>query len=391
MPRRLRQVWFVLRSDLSYQFRQRETVVWTFLMPILFFWFIGTMMGGGAPGRGDPSVRIGVLLPDSAGVLGEQLVRRLEGEGMEAAVARDSAELARYPLRLRVPAGGAGGFTASALRGERQELRLSLPAASPEAQLARVRVARAVYGALAELAVARAEADSARGASGREALAAVATRPRPLRVETETAGRRRAPPGGFQQSVPGNMVMFTTLVLLTGGSVMLFVERRDGLLRRLASTPISRPAVVAGKWGSRMAVATIQVGFAVAVGAWAFGVDWGSAPLALTAVLAAWAGFNASLSVVVGNLADTEPQVTGFGLVLALALAALGGAWWPIQAAPGWMQSLAALLPSGWAMQALHSLTTYGHGAAAVLGEVAALGAATLVVGWWGARTFRYR
>ena len=387
----LRQAWFILRTDLAYQLRQRETVVWTFVMPLLFFWFIGTMTGGMSGGAEEESTPIGVLLPDSAGFVAERIVGRLEGEGMSVVEVEDSAALAAHRLRLRLPTGAEGGFTGDVLAGRKKVLRLSLPGADPAAQFARVRVSRAVYGALAELAVARTEADSA----GREVragdMAAVSARRKPLRVRTTSAGRRRSPPTGFQQSVPGNMVMFTTLVLLTGGSVMLFVERRDGLLRRLASTPISRPAVVAGKWGSRMALAAIQVGFAVAVGAWLFGTDWGSAPLALTAVLAAWAGFNASLSVVLANLAESEPQVTGFGLVAALVLAALGGAWWPIEVAPGWMQAVAGFLPSGWAMEALHRLTSYGYGGQAIVGHVAALGTAALLLGWWGVRTFRYR
>lgn len=384
-----RQAWFILKSDLVYQLRQRETVVWTFVMPLLFFWFIGTMTAGMNPGSG-AATRIGVLMPDSAGFVGQRLVERLRGEGMEVAVVDDSAALAEHPLRLRVPGGEGAGFTDAVLEGRRRTVRLSLQAGDAGAQFARVRVTRAVYSTLGELAAARVGGDSAGRAVRAGDLAAVGGRSRPLRVRTETAGRRRVPPTGFQQSVPGNMVMFTTLILLTGGSVMLFVERRDGLLRRLASTPISRPAIVAGKWGSRMALAVIQVGFAVAAGAWLFGVDWGSAPLALTAVLAAWAGFNASLSLVLANLAETEPQVTGFGLVAALLLAALGGAWWPIEVTPAWMQSLAGLLPSGWAMEALHRLTSYGYGAPAVVGHVAALSAAALVLGWWGVRSFRY-
>lgn len=387
----LRQAWFILRTDLAYQLRQRETVVWVFVMPLLFFWFIGTMTGGMNPGGEDPPTRIGALVPDSAGFLANRVVERLEGEGMAVTLETDSAGLARHDLRLRFPRPDGSTFTRSALGREQQVLDLSLPAGSPSAQFARVRVTRAVYGALAELAVARAEADSAGAPVTVGSLAAVDARPRPLEVRVVSAGRRRRPPSGFQQSVPGNMVMFTTLVLLTGGSVMLFVERRDGLLRRLASTPISRAAVVTGKWGSRMALAGIQVGFAVVAGEWLFGVDWGSAPLALTGVLATWAAFNASLSVVLANVADTEPQVTVFGLVAALGLAALGGAWWPIEVAPGWMQSVAGLLPSGWAMEALHRLTSYGYGAPAVMGHVAALAGAALVLGWWGVRTFRYR
>ena len=50
---------------------------------------------------------------------------------------------------------------------------------------------------------------------------------------------------------------------------------RDGLLRRVASTPLPREGVVAGKWASRMALAIVQIGFAMAAGTLLFRIDWG--------------------------------------------------------------------------------------------------------------------
>ena len=35
--------WFVARHDLLYMLRRRETLLWTFVMPIVFFYFIGTV------------------------------------------------------------------------------------------------------------------------------------------------------------------------------------------------------------------------------------------------------------------------------------------------------------------------------------------------------------
>ena len=51
--------------------------------------------------------------------------------------------------------------------------------------------------------------------------------------------------------------MFTMLVLLTTGANQLVVERSQGLLRRLASTPISRGSVVLGKLGARVALGMV--------------------------------------------------------------------------------------------------------------------------------------
>ena len=43
----MRAALFLARADLVHLLRQKETILWTFLMPALFFWFIGTVTGGG--------------------------------------------------------------------------------------------------------------------------------------------------------------------------------------------------------------------------------------------------------------------------------------------------------------------------------------------------------
>ena len=37
-----RDAWFIARSDVRYLLMKRETILWTFVMPIIFFYFIGT-------------------------------------------------------------------------------------------------------------------------------------------------------------------------------------------------------------------------------------------------------------------------------------------------------------------------------------------------------------
>jgi len=73
-----------------------------------------------------------------------------------------------------------------------------------------------------------------------------------------------------------------------------------------------------------------------------------------------------------------------------LILAALGGCWWPIEVTPGWAQSIAMALPTGWTMAALHRLMSFQAGAAAALPYGIALAVAALAVGWIAVRTFRY-
>jgi ABC-type multidrug transport system permease subunit len=120
-------------------------------------------------------------------------------------------------------------------------------------------------------------------------------------------------------------------------------------------------------------------------------MDWGRSLPMVIAVLVAYAALNASIGLLLGNLATTEAQAAAIGVLTSNLLAALGGCWWPIEISPRWMQSLSLLLPTGWAMDAMHKLTSFGLGAASAAPHVAIMAATALLVGTVAARTFRYQ
>ncbi len=379
----------IARFDLRHMLRQRETIVWAFVMPLVFFYFIGTVTGGmGAPAPGAAPVGLALLGSENAGHLVEQLVRRLEDENYAVRrfeTGEDSSEWSRR-LTLPAPPDGYASFTEAVLDGQQQELRFDRRGDGPAVQLDEMQVTRAVYGVLADLAVLQSNGDTA--AVRFEELAAM---PRALQLEVAPAGERMSVPSGFEQAVPGNLVLFTLLVLLTSGSVTLLIERRDGVLRRLASSPVSRRAVVGGKWLARMGLSAIQIAWGMVAGALLFGLDWGPWLPMVAMVLLFWAGFVASLCIVLANVARTEAQASGIGVLATMTLAGLGGCMWPIEITPDWMQSLARTLPTGWVMDAMHRLVSFGQAPTAVLPHIAALLVGGLLLGWMAARTFRYQ
>jgi ABC-type multidrug transport system permease subunit len=187
------------------------------------------------------------------------------------------------------------------------------------------------------------------------------------------------------------MVMFTLLVLLTSGAILLVIERRQGLLRRLASTPIPRSAVVAGKCGGKLALGLVQIAFAMLAGTLLFGMNWGERLPMVLLVLFAYATLTAALGVLLGSVARTEGQAVGLGVLGANVLAALGGCWWPIEITPQWMQTFSRFLPTGAAMDALHRLVNFGLPASSAALHVAGLLIAALAVGWLAVRAFRFQ
>lgn len=55
------------------------------------------------------------------------------------------------------------------------------------------------------------------------------------------------------------------------------------------------------------------------------------------------------------------------------------------------MQSLQTLLPTGWTMNALHKLLSFGHGPEAVIGELLLLFATAAALMMLAARRFRFQ
>ena len=274
------------------------------------------------------------------------------------------------------------------LAGDTQPLRVETSSEGNAASLEQIRIQRAVYGLLADLAVAGIDT----GATPTQAsIAAVVAAPRLVTLDVTTAGRRRTIPSGFEQTIPGTMVMFTMLILLTGGAGQLVLERERGLLRRLASAPISRANLVAGKWLGKMLLGLVQLAFALAAGTVLFKMSWGGALPMVIMVLVAWAAFNASLALLLGNIARSSAQMAGMGVLTTMALAALGGCWWPIEITPEWAQKFALALPTGWTMDAMHRLISFGDPASATLPHAAALLSGAAALGIAGVRTFRYQ
>ena len=382
----LRRALFIARHDLTFMLRQWETLLWTFAMPVVFFYFIGTVSGGFASATGG-GVPLAVQAPANGGIVVEQLVARLEQQGYAVARPATREELESYDRRLIVPEVTTHAtVTDSVLAGNQLEVTFERRGDDLAATLDEVRLNRAIYTVVADLA--------ALEANGREvtpeAFAAIAAAPRQVTLAVRAAGERRGAPSGFAQAVPGSMVMFTMIILLTSGAITLVVEREQGLLRRLASAPLSRASIVLGKWLARMALALVQLAFAMVLGSVLFGVDWGQSVPMVVAVLLAWGGLNASLALLLGSVARTIGQTTGIGVLLSLVLAALGGCWWPIEITPQWMQGIALALPSGWTMDALHKLVNFGYAPATAVPHVAALAAAALAAGWGSAKVFRY-
>ncbi len=372
---------FIARKDVKYVLRAKETILWVFVMPIVFFYFIGTATGGYRQGSA-AKTKLGIRAGGSSGFLFDQFVRRLEERNYDVIRVDSDSLLARYARRLTVPA----GFTDSLLARKPITLRFTRREDGMGFDYDAIRIRRAMYTTLADVIVS-AHSGTAPTNAAIERLNAM---PRALRLEVTPAGKRRIVPSGFEQTIPGIMVMFVILVMTTSGAILLVIERRQGLLKRLACTPIARTSVVTGKWSGKLVLGIVQMAFAMVSGTVLFKMQWGPNLPAVIAVMLFYGGLMASVGILLGSLARTEGQAAAIGVISSNVLAALGGCWWPIEVTPVWMQRLQIFLPTGWAMNALHKLISFGAPPTAVVPHLLAMAAGAIAVLWVSSRVFRF-
>lgn len=370
-------------NDIRLFLREKVGYVWLFVVPVLFVIFTGfANRGPGSPSSPKPPVLVENL---DEGPLGALLIQALTAQDLNVLGQEKAADAKRG---VRIPA----DFTARLHQKEQAKVEFFTVEGSGDesAAMIELRLVRALIAFNAAI-VERATGGDGGGEAVFDlpALTEILQRPGLVQVESSFAGRRPMPVG-FRQSVPGNLVMFLMLNGLIFGGASLAGERQTGVLRRLAVQPLRRRELVVGKIYGRFLLACAQALVMLLIGQFALGVPVFTEPLAMGLLIAVYAWTCAALGVLIGATARNPDKITGLCILSALLMAALGGCWWPAEVAPAWMQVLARLVPTGWAMAGLHALITFGGGLADAMLDVTVLAGFGLLGTVLAGRVLRY-
>jgi ABC-type multidrug transport system permease subunit len=194
---------------------------------------------------------------------------------------------------------------------------------------------------------------------------------------------------GLGQSVPGMGTMFV-LMTIFGGMAALIVERQQWTLQRLAVMPVSRSMLLAGKILARFCLGLIQFLVVFIVGA-LFKMNFGKDPWALLLLVIMYSLAITAISFAIGPGLKNPAQATGLSLLLTLTMAPLGGAWWPMDITPKFLQVMGHFTPVAWAMDGFTALTYKGAHLVDVLVPLAVLLGMTVVAFIIAIPRFRYQ
>ena len=401
----------ITKLYLKTTYGNRGVLISQLIMPLVFIFLIGQAIGGFGPG-GSSSTNVTWTLAvanEDAGELGAALVDLLDAdptleilavspEAMATTVENEDAEAG-----LLIPANFSDELQAG------RSLALDFYSDPANVQLVQP-VESAVLGAMSQLTGSVSSAAISRDVAAELGLFELGveeaayfetavtnaqtqwqTPPVTIQVSEDeiVTDSNTIIPQGMNQSSPGMMAMFATFGMI-GGAAVLIEERQSGTLRRLLVMPINKGSIIVGKMLGILLAGLLQMSLLIGVSALAFGVPWGNSPAAIIVMVLTFALAITSLGMMMAALTKTLAQANALGTVIVLSISALGGAWWPLEIVPDWMQTLGRVSPMSWAMDGFQDIITRGLGVTAVLPEVGVLLAFTVVFLFVGIWRFRY-
>lgn len=376
----LRTIWLTAQNEARLLVKDPTVLVMLLLAPVLIIAVAGYSLGtiyGGATNV--------FLLPvvdldhgNAAGAIIDALRREhkvsveLLGDSEYARQLVDRRD--RTPIAIVIPAGTSAGVAAGL------EPRLVVfidPVRRIEADALELRIDE-LCRKITEQA-----RDTAQGQL--ESFGAAPKLPGDLAFVERTAGdSERSNVNAFDQYVPGFGITFLLIGMMLGIALTLFDERDWGTLKRLQVSGAPLTGLLLGKLSARFIVGIAQMAILLAFGWGLFGIALGQNPVALIVPTIGISFAAAALGLVVASIATAHDSVMPLGVTISMAMAAIGGCWWPLDFEPAWMRELARWLPTTWTMQAFNDLMIRNQPVSAALRPLAAtigIGAIFLAIG----------
>ncbi|MAT44881.1 MAG: hypothetical protein CL609_21325 [Anaerolineaceae bacterium] len=397
----MKQIIHIALKDIKIEFSEKSTLIFFLLLPIVFTTIIGLGLKNsyGNDEPEDPRLVIVVVNQDD-GRYGEQLLEFMEQSDTSRPVLRSKDEAKTLMQNesissfLEIPT----NFSQKILEGKKVQIEFTKYAESTTA----VGLEQDLLSSIGKLnTVISIRAQGLETINKQPDFPKINQEGFLLEMEKITIDRLKNPPTkaistqselvqnqiptGFEQSSPGQLVTWVLTTLL-GGSEAFVYERNKGTLRRLLITPNRKAIIFSGKILGRLLMGIVQMILLIGFGAMVLNVYWGKDYLALAIMLFCFGLAGTALGIMLASFARTVRQASGLTILFSMVLAALGGAWWPLEITPKAYQTAVQILPSTWAMRGFNDVIIRGQNVQGIILEASVLlGFALLffVVGIW--------
>jgi ABC-2 type transport system permease protein len=190
--------------------------------------------------------------------------------------------------------------------------------------------------------------------------------------------------------MPGVIAISIMISAVFGLSTVLVQWRRRGVLRRLKLTPMPLGEFFVSRIAASLVLAVLQVVVLIVFGALVFGIEisstaWAAIPIALAGALCFLA-----MGFAIGSLASEPETADAVTNVVTNPMMFLSGTFFPVAAMPSFVQAIAKVLPLYYLANGLRDTIVRGHGLDQVLGDLAILFGATVILAVVSIRMFRW-
>jgi ABC-2 type transport system permease protein len=164
-----------------------------------------------------------------------------------------------------------------------------------------------------------------------------------------------------------NWILFS---LLTAGTVLVN-ERRSRTLQRLLTTGMTPAQVILGTTLAMVILTLFQQVVLIGLGQFVFGVHYLNSPASLVLCMITLSALSASLGLLIASVFRTEPAVITTTVIVSMVLAAMSGAWFPLEITGPTFSAVGHAMPTAWVLDSLRGIILRGFTLSDVLPRLA--------------------
>lgn len=391
----MRAIWAIIRKFLLLTVRRRSTLIFVIGMPLVFTFVFGVL-----PGMNN-SIGIAVVNEDHTPVANATIrsLQHMAGGYHVSITTRDKTALLlrnqQVSYVLQIPK----GFQADAMNGTKIPVLISASPNSAEdstayitKQTLQTTISRGILAGRGAMAVGKSKGDTGTklvldfvsGMQHAKSLPSVSPPTMKMLLGKHVASSLTS----AQLAVVGFATMFTIFAVF-GQMGSLFEEKRIGTWDRLKASGSSKSSIVAGYSLAVFLMGWLQFLVLLLSGRFIFQVIVpmnGWMILAISLYIMAASG----IAMCAYGLVKTAQQMGLIGSFVAVITSMIGGAYWPIDVEPKWMQHVAWFVPQKWAIDAFSAVSSGSMGFQTLMLPLGVLAVFSLVFFSVGVAQLRY-
>jgi ABC-2 type transport system permease protein len=416
----MKTIWYIAKKDLLQSVKDRGSIFFTLVMPMIFITVMGLALGNAFGSNGPIQVTVAINNQDS-GFVGQGVVKYLavntktlqitlknySTPGQVTTAVADTRS--GVDAGVIIPAGTTDTLT-SDVENHRPTNNLvrfyALPGTNNEPTLIAQQILNTIISSIVtseyasgaaigqvnqvcntpgnHCAPATINTQAIAQAVGQAVIAAQQTSP----VQALTAGQV-VKVSSFDLYVPGYAIFFAMFSINTVAGTIL-QEKEDGTFRRLLIAPVRKYALLGGKLLAQFILTTTQLLILFAFGYVFFHIHLND-PLAVGLLLLGTSFGVTGLGILMVALVKSRRQLGPIVSIVTLVSSVISGIFFPSWLLPSWLQQFAHITLPAWASEGLNNVMIYGKDLAYVLPDILGLFAYGLICYIIALRLFRFQ